>query len=97
MAQLKGYKMNIITSELFEEQLKNILDDLVKIDFKMTKDFKMYLDTLILNIPTKVKKYKQSIYSEEENVKDLEFQDFTIPFLVDTQNNVYTILGIIKK
>ena len=45
--------MNILTSELYEEQLKGIFELLAKDDFKMAKNFKMYLDTIIINIATK--------------------------------------------
>ena len=89
--------MNIISSELYEQQLKEILETLAKEDFKATKSFKLYLDTLILNMPTKVKKYKKSIYFDKENIKDLECQGYTIPFLADEENDVFVVLGIVKK
>lgn len=89
--------MNILTSKLYEEQLKEILKLLAKEDYKATKNFKMYLDTIILNMPSKEKKYKKSIYFDNENIKDIEFQGCTIIFFVDKSNNSYTILGITKK
>jgi len=89
--------VNIICSELYEKQLKEILESLVKEDFKATKSFKLYLDTLILNMPTKVKKYKTSIFFDDKNIKDLECQGYTIPFLVDEENDVFVVLGIVKK
>jgi len=89
--------MNIITSKLYEEQLKNILELLVKDDYDASKKFKMYLDTIIINIPSKEKKYKKSIYFDNENIKDVEFQGCRIIFYVDNSNNSYIILGITKK
>ena len=89
--------MNILNSRLYEEQLKEILELLIKQDYQATKNFKMYLDTVILNMPSKEKKYKQSIYFDNENIKDIEFQGCTIPFLIDYKNNNYIILGITKK
>ena len=89
--------MNILTSKLYEEQLKDILELLAKTDYKATKNFKMYLDTIILNMPSKEKKYKKSIYFDSENIKDIEFQGCTIIFYVDNSNNSYIILGITKK
>ena len=89
--------MEIITSKLYEEQLKDILESLVKEDYKATKNFKMYLDTIILNMQTKEKKYKKSIYFNDENIKDIQFQGCTIIFLVDKKNNAYVILGITNK
>ena len=89
--------MNILTSRLYEEQLKEILELLAKDDYKVAKNFKMYLDTIILNMASKEKKYKQSIYFDDENIKDIEFQACRIVFLVDNRNNNYIILGITKK
>ncbi|MFT7002948.1 MAG: hypothetical protein ACJAWW_000282 [Sulfurimonas sp.] len=89
--------MNILTSTLYEQQLKEILELLCEQDYKATKNFKMYLDTIILNMPSKEKKYKKSIYFDNENIKDIEFQGCTIPFLIDYDNNSYIILGITKK
>lgn len=88
--------MNIVNSDLYEEQLKSILSTYFGDDIKAAKDFKLYLDTIIINIPTKVKKYKQSVYFDDENVKDIENQGFTIPFFIDDINNTYVILGIIS-
>ena len=89
--------MQIICSELYEKQLKEILEPLVKEDFFFAKKFKMYLDTIIINIPTKVDKYKKSIYFDDENIKDLEYEDFTVVFYVEKSNSSYIILGIVKK
>ena len=89
--------MDIVTSKLYEKQLKEILEMLVTIDFESTKKFKVYLDTVIMNMPTKVKKYKKSIYFDNENIKDIEFQGCRIPFLIDDVNNRYYIIGITSK
>ena len=88
--------MKIINSKLYEEQLKTILKELFITDIKAAKSFKLYLDTIILNIPTKAKKYKKSVYFDDEGIKDIEHQGFTIPFLYDAINNTYVVLGIIS-
>lgn len=88
--------MKIISSHLYEAQLKSILIDMAKVDFKSMKNFKLYLDTIILNIPTKVGKYKKSIYFDNENIKDIQHQGLTIPFYYDSINEAYVVLGIIR-
>jgi hypothetical protein len=88
--------MKIVNSQLYTEQLKSILKEYFQGDIKAVKSFKLYLDTIILNMPTKVKKYKQSIYFNDENIKDIEHQGFTIPFYYDHINDTYVILGIIS-
>ena len=88
--------MKIVCSELYEKQLKEILEDMLKYDYKATKSFKSYLDTIIVNIPTKAKKYKKSIFFDNENIKDVEHQGLRIPFLLDNENDIYVILGVVK-
>ena len=89
--------MEIICSELYEKQLKEILEPLAKEDLSFAKKFKMYLDTIIINIPTKVDKYKKSIYFDNENIKDLEYENYTIVFYVEKDISRYSILGIVAK
>ncbi|MBT5935359.1 hypothetical protein [Sulfurimonas sp.] len=87
--------MNIFCTPLYERQLKEILQDYIAEDSQATKSFKLYLDTIIINIPTKANKYKKSIYFNDENIKDVEHENLTISFYLDNEN--YLILSIIKK
>ena len=70
---------------------------MIEEDVSLAKKFKIYLDTLIVNIPTKAKKYKKSIYFNDENIKDLEYENYTIIFCIEESNTSYIIIGIIKK
>lgn len=88
--------MRIISSNLYQEQLKNILRPYLQSDLKGIKDFKLYLDTVILNMPSKATKYKQSVYFDDENIRDIEHQGYTIPFYMDEDNSTYFILGIVQ-
>ena len=88
--------MNVLSSNLYKKQLKEIL---VYIKDKFGDDvskFEMYLDTIIINMHTKAKKYKKSIYFDNENIKDIQNQGYTIPFFVDEKNNKYILLGILE-
>lgn len=89
--------MEILCSELYEEQLKKILDPLIQDDIALAKKVKMYLDTLIINIHTKAKKYKKSIFFDDENIKDLEFENYTVTFCIEGDGTLYILLGIVKK
>ncbi len=88
--------MSILSSNLYKEQLKEILKLLAEENTANAKSFEMYLDTIIINMQTKAKKYKQSIYFNEENIKDIENQGYTIPFYFDEKKKVYVLLGLIK-
>jgi len=89
--------MNILCTNLYETKLKNILEKFAKDDIESTKKFKLYLDTIILNMPTKAKKYKTSIYFDNENIRDIEHERFIIPFYIDDKNDNYLILSIIER
>jgi len=89
--------VNILCTPLYETQLKAILEEFAKENFAATKTFKIYLDTIIINMPTKAKKYKKSIYFDDENIKDIEHENFTIIFYIDNLKDNYLILSIIKK
>lgn len=89
--------MNILSTPLYEEQLRAILKDYIHEDRQATKSFKLYLDTIIINIPTKANKYKKSIYFDDENIKDIEHENVTVSFYIDIENENYLILSIIKK
>jgi hypothetical protein len=87
----------IVSSSLFEEQLKEVLDSLEKEDVNSAKSFKLYLDTVIINMQSKIAKYKPSIYFDNEKVKDIENQGYAIPFYIDEEEGIYVLLGIIRK
>ncbi len=69
---------------------------MIEDDIVLAKKFKLYLDTLIINIPTKAKKYKQSIYFNDENIKDLQYDNYTVIFSIE-HNNTYSLIGIVNK
>lgn len=89
--------MNILCSRLYQEQLRSILEPYLQSDPKGIKDFKLYLDTVILNMPSKVHKYKKSIYFDDEDIRDIDHQGYTIPFVYDEINDIFLILGITEK
>ncbi|WP_457746076.1 type II toxin-antitoxin system RelE/ParE family toxin [Sulfurimonas sp.] len=89
--------MKILCTPSYEEQLQDILSNLVSEDFNAARQFKMYLDTIIINMPTKAQKYKPSLFFEDENIRDIDHQGFLIPFYMNEANQTYLLLGIIKK
>jgi len=89
--------MKILSSSLYENQLKEILQKVAQENFDVAKKFKLYLDTIIINIPTKASKYKVSSCFNDENVKEIEYESFLIHFYIDEQPKIYLILGITEK
>ncbi|WP_294962203.1 hypothetical protein [Sulfurimonas sp.] len=72
--------MNILSSPLYEKQLKELLNILSKQDYQATKNFKMYLDTIILNMPSKEKNIKSPSILTMKILKILNFKDVQSPF-----------------
>jgi len=89
--------MKIVTTKLFEQQLEKILELIIEQDATAAKNFKSYLDTIILNIPSKEKKYKKSLYFDNDNIKDVYFQGCVVVFHVDKERDEYLIMGITSK
>ncbi len=89
--------MKILCSRLYKKQLKSILEPYLQSDPKGIKDFKLYLDTVVLNMPSKVQKYKKSIYFDDEDIRDIEHQGYIIPFVYDEMNDTFLLLGITAK
>jgi hypothetical protein len=88
-------KMTVLSSPLFTAQLRAILAPRLQADPQAAKSFKLYLDTVLLNLPTKASKYKPSIYFDDPGVKEIEHQGCTIPFYYDKARGVFILLGII--
>ncbi len=87
--------MNVLSSALYREQLKEAITLVKKQDNAELSGFELYLDTIMVNMHTKIKKYKKSIYFDNENVKDIQNQGFTIPFYIDEKKDIYVLLGIV--
>jgi len=88
--------MQILSSDLYREQLKEALEIINKQNEADVRGFELYLDTIIVNMQTKLKKYKKSIYFDDENIKDIQNQGYTIPFYIDEKKKVYILLGLVK-
>jgi len=75
---------------------KDVLEDLKKKDID-TKSFELYLDTIIINMHTKAKKYKQSIYFDDENLRDMIFKGYTVVYKIDIQKDNIRIADIFNQ
>lgn len=87
--------MRIVSTPQFREDLQAVLSPLIANNPQQAKSFKLYLDTVLLNLPTKAAKYKPSIYFDDPRVKEIEHQGCTIPFFYDENRKVFVLLGII--
>ncbi|MEO1937587.1 MAG: hypothetical protein ABGW85_03020 [Sulfurimonas sp.] len=89
--------MKILCSDTFTQQYKALLEEYSQIDYEAIKRYKVYLDTVILNMPTKLAKFKNSSFFDDESIYDLEHQGHIIPFYKDEKNQTILLLGLFKK
>jgi len=97
MAWKKRRIMNILCTPLYEQQLQEILVKYAAKDFAATKKFKLYLDTILINLPTKAQKYKQSTEFDNEDIREIPHESFNILFFINKISNDYLILAILPK
>ena len=88
--------MQILCTETYQTQLRSLLEEFPNEQLDIAKNFKLYLDTVIINIPTKIQKFKKSTLFDNENIKDIEHKALRIPFYYEKESETYLILGIVK-
>ena len=87
--------MKILATEKFQKELKLILKKMLEqLDCKSVKNFKLYLDTVILNIPTKLHKYKISPFFNDEHIKEIDYNGFKIFIYEDSLKKNIVLLSI---
>jgi len=88
--------MEIIRSEKYKESLKTILETIAKDSVNRAIDFKVFLDEKINDLDFMPYKFKQSIYFNRKDIRDLVFKGYTIPYKIDEVKNQIVVIGINK-
>jgi plasmid stabilization system protein ParE len=88
--------MNIIKSKKFNENLKNTLQFIALDSVENAKAFKSELFLKLRNIPNFPYKARSSKYYDDENVRDLIYKGYTIPYLIDESSDTIVVLHIFK-
>jgi len=88
--------MQIIRSENFLNSLSIVTDYIAKDSLDNAISFMDILDNKIDNLVHFPYKYRKSFYYNNENIRDLIFKGYTIPYMVDNENNQIIILDIFK-
>ena len=89
--------MQIVATPFYEEQLQALLEELSLESFEETTKFKMYLDTIIINMPSKWKKYKKSIFFDDEDIRDIEHKGLIITCYYEKSSDIFVVLGLTKE
>jgi len=84
------------TSRFFAE-LEVIIDFIARDSFERAKKFKNNLDAKIQDLLYFPYKCRQSIKSDDENIRDLIFMGYIIPYRVNMTKESIVILGIFSE
>lgn len=88
--------MKIDYNPTFRKNFGIIWDFISQDSFNRADSFKTQLKEKISKLPDYPYKFRQSHYYADENVRDMIFKGYTIPYLIDTDKNLIVILDIFK-
>jgi toxin ParE1/3/4 len=87
--------MKIEKSEKFINSYQNLLDYIAEKDgINRTKKFAKNIENKIKSLTFMSYKFRKSYFYDDENIKDLVFKGYVIPYLID--NDKIIILDIFK-
>ncbi|MDD5158043.1 type II toxin-antitoxin system RelE/ParE family toxin [Sulfurimonas sp.] len=89
--------MKITRSRKFQINLLITLGHIATDKVSASRKFQKELDTLIKNIPNFPYKYRQSIYFNDKDIRDLTYEKHTINYEVNLENNTIEILNIFNQ
>ena len=89
--------MKIKKSITYQNELKEILKYIAKDKINASKNFRKNLNIQIKNLVNFPYKYRQSIYFDNEDIRDMIFQGYTIIYEVNLENQQIEILSIFNQ
>ena len=88
--------MQIIRNISYLQKLQSIMEFIAEDSVNQAIKFQVELDEIIEDIPNMPFKYRKSIYFNDNNIRDLIFKGYVIPYKIDTAKNQIIIIGINK-
>ena len=86
--------MQILKTQRYLNELEEILDFIAQDSLTKALNFFDELNEKILLLPQSPYKHRQSLKSDNKNVRDLVFKGYVIPYRVNFSKNQIEILGI---
>ncbi|MGE4420260.1 MAG: type II toxin-antitoxin system RelE/ParE family toxin [Sulfurimonas sp.] len=88
--------MQIIKDELFKENLRTVLKYIAQDSKTKASKFNKQLSVQVNKLDNMPFKFRQSNYYDDNNIRDLIFKGYTIPYLVDEEKELIVVLDIFK-
>lgn len=89
--------MQVHKTDRFFAELEVIVDFIAQDSFKRAEKFVVDLGTKINNLPHFPYKCRQSQKSNHDDMRDLIFHGYVIPYRINTAKNQIEILGIFSE
>jgi len=86
--------MQIVKDQIFISSLQNILENIAQDSISQAMIFNDELEEKINNLAYMPLKFRQSLFHKNDNIRDLIYKGYVIPYLVDTE--IIVILNIFK-
>lgn len=86
--------MRVVKNQHFDESLKDILRFIAEDSKPRAKEFKNILFEKLENLTFMPLKYRKSIYFDDENIRDLVYLGYVVPYKIEKDKIV--IIGITK-
>lgn len=87
--------MKLVRTERFKSELSDILKYITKDSPNSARNFKSSLRKSLENLPNMPYKYRKSLKSNDENVRDLIFKGYVIPYRI--KDNTIEVIGIFSQ
>ena len=88
--------MKIVETQEYIDTLLGILEFIAKDKKSIAIDFNKRLRSKIKTLKDFPFMYRKSIYFDDDNIRDLIYKGYVIPYKVDIKNNTIYIIGITK-
>jgi len=88
--------LKIIYDPKFVNNFNKIWDFIANDSILRAKNFKEELKAKIEDLPHMPYKFRKSIYFDNEEIRDMIFKGYVLPYKIDKKENKLIILGITK-
>ncbi|NEW60359.1 type II toxin-antitoxin system RelE/ParE family toxin [Sulfurovum sp. bin170] len=88
--------MKIVKSDKYLVQLKVIVRFIALDSPFRARKFKQELESKVKSLDNFPYKYRKSIHFKSEQIRDMIFLGYVIPYFVDKSNNQIVVIGIVK-
>ena len=89
--------MEIIRTNLFKSQLRDISFNIAKDKISSSKLFRKELNITIDNLVNSPYKFKQSIYYENKDIRDMTFNGYSIIYRINNEKDLIEVFEIFNR